>query len=229
MDKMTVNMIAGAVLSALLVIVGMNTFVNILYPKGGGPQPEAEGQQQAGAAATPGAAAGGGAAPAQASQPIGVLLAAAKAEAGEKAAKVCVTCHSFEAGGANKIGPNLHNIVGRQVANVEGFAYSPALKAKGGVWDYELLSCFLANPKDCIPNNKMAFRGLQKDAERADVIAYLRAQTDNPPPLPAAASGGPGAAVSPPAASTPGVNPAAVERPGGQGPAPEQPKPVGTQ
>lgn len=228
MDKMTVNMIAGAVLSSLLVIFGMNTFVNILYPKGGGPEPEAEGTQQAGTTRAPGAAAGGADAPVQASQPIATLLATANPQAGETAAKVCVTCHSFEAGGANKIGPNLHNIVGRPVANVEGFAYSPALKAKGGVWDYELLSCFLANPKACIPNNKMAFRGLQKDGERADVIAYLRTQTDNPPPLPAAAAGGADAAVSPPS-QMPGANATATEQPGGEGPAPEQPKPAGTQ
>ena len=182
MDRMTINMIAGAVLSSLLVIFGMNTFVNILYPKGGAP--EAGAAHHADAAP----AAGGAEAPAAQSQPIETLLASADAKAGETAAKKCTTCHSFEAGGPNKAGPNLHNILGRAVASHEGFAYSPALKGHGGNWDYKLLDCYLTNPKGCIPNNKMAFAGLKKDAERANIIAYLRSVTDNAPPLPEASA-----------------------------------------
>jgi cytochrome c len=181
MDRMTVNMIAGAVLSSLLVIFGMNTFVNILYPKGGAPEaPSADH-----AAVAPGA--GGASAPAP-SQPIETLLASANVQAGEASAKKCATCHTFEQGGPNKAGPNLHNILGRAIASHEGFAYSPALKGHGGNWDYKLLDCYLTDPKACIPGNKMAFAGLKKGPERADVIAYLRSVTDNPPPLPTAAA-----------------------------------------
>lgn len=182
MDKMTVNMIAGAVFSSLLVIFGMNTLVNIVYPKGGAPEPEVA------QAATHGGGAAEEAAPAEASKPIAVLLATADAAAGEAVAKKCTSCHGFEAGGANKTGPNLHGIVGRGVAKHEGFSYSPALVAHGGTWDYELLNCFLLNPKGCIAGTKMSFAGLKKDAERANLIAYLRSVTDNPPPLPQAAS-----------------------------------------
>jgi cytochrome c len=178
MDKMTINMIAGAVLSSLLVIFGTNTFVNLAYPKGGGPEPQAPHAEQA--AATAG---GGGAAPAADAKPIETLLASANVQAGEAGAKKCATCHSFESGGPNKVGPNLHNIVGRPVGKHEGFSYSPAISGHGGNWDYKLLNCYLTDPKACIPGNKMAFAGLKKDSERVDVIAYLRSITENPPPL----------------------------------------------
>jgi len=197
MDKMTVNMIAGAVLSCLLVIFGMNTFVDIIYPKGGGPEPEAPGEQQA-AAQT----AGAGVTQPEAGKSVELLLASANPQAGEAAAKKCATCHSFEKGGASKVGPNLHNVVGRALASAEGFAYSPALKAHGGNWDYKLLDCYLLDPKGCIPGNKMAFAGLKKDSERADVIAYLRTVTENAPPLPAGAAQ-PAEGAAPQAQGTP--------------------------
>lgn len=189
MDKMTLNMIAGAVLSALLVIFGTDTFVDILYPKGGGPEVAASGDQQAAATPPPPGAGsppppGGGAGAAAAG--IEALLAKANVQAGETAAKKCATCHAFEKGAANKVGPNLHNVVGRKLAAGEGFSYSQALKDKGGVWDYKLLDSYLLDPKGSIPGNKMAFAGVKKDTERADIIAYLRSITENPPPLPAA-------------------------------------------
>lgn len=232
MDKMTLNMTAGAVLSALLVLFGANTFVDILYPKGGGPEAPAAGEQQA---AAPGRDAGspppsGGGPAQQSGQGVEALLANASVQAGEVAAKKCATCHAFEQGAPNKVGPNLHNVVGRQLAAVEGFAYSQALKEKGGNWDYKLLDSYLLDPKASIPGNKMAFAGIKKDSERADVIAYLRSITNNPPPLPAAAPAAPAAGAQPEqgaaqpaqgAAPAAGQPPAQGAAPAAQG-APEQ-------
>jgi cytochrome c len=113
------------------------------------------------------------------------LLAAADPAAGEKAARKCAVCHSFEEGGAAKLGPTLWGVVGRDIAAVDGFAYSDALAAKEGAWDYEKLGAFLASPKEWAPGTKMAFAGIRKDAELADVIAYLRSLAENPEPLPA--------------------------------------------
>jgi cytochrome c len=98
--------------------------------------------------------------------------------------RACAACHTFDAGGANRLGPNLHNIVGQDIASVEGFNYSPALQALEGVWDDEHLDAFLADPRDYAPGNRMAFAGVRDPAQRADIIAYLRSITDDPPPLP---------------------------------------------
>ncbi len=180
MDKWLINMIAGATLAALLVVFGTNTFVNIIYPRGG--EPEASTGHESAA----GEAAGGSeaAAPAEPKITLAALLSQGKADAGEAQAKKCAACHSFDEGGPNKIGPNLHGVVGRPVASHEGFAYSEALKSFGGNWDYEKLNCFIHSPKDCVKGTKMSFAGVKKDGDRADVIAYLRSISPNAPPLP---------------------------------------------
>ncbi len=183
MDRWTLNMTAGAVLSALLVMVGTNTFVNILYPTGGSPEAPA---QVADASSGDSASGSGEAQTAAGALSFASLLSAASVESGANQARKCVACHSFDAGGANKIGPNLHDIVGREVASHEGFAYSNALKEYAGVWDYERLSCFIENPRTCVPGNKMSFAGVKNDKERAEIIAYLRSISPNAPPLPEA-------------------------------------------
>lgn len=116
---------------------------------------------------------------------IGALIAAADPAAGEKIAKRCTACHTFTADGANKVGPNLWNIVGAPHAHAEGFAYSEAMRSRHDQpWTYEALDAYLASPKDAIPGNKMAFAGLKKAEDRAALIAYLRTLSDSPQPLP---------------------------------------------
>jgi cytochrome c2 len=122
--------------------------------------------------------------PAAAGGDFGQLLAAADPAQGEHDAKICKACHNFEAGAGNKIGPDLHGVVGRKIASVEGFTYSSALQGKEGVWDYDKLNEFLTSPRAFAPGTKMTFVGLKKPEQRAAVIAYLRSITDNPPPLP---------------------------------------------
>ncbi len=125
------------------------------------------------------------AAPAQELPPIGPKLASASVEAGKAIfQKQCATCHTIDKGGPNKVGPNQWNIVGRKKASHEGFSYSSALQAKGGDWTYEDINHMIFKPQAFVHGTKMAFAGLPKEQDRADVIAYLRTMNDNPPPLP---------------------------------------------
>jgi cytochrome c len=174
------NKIFAAILTAGIIGVGSAVMSGILYH----PHELEEPVYRVEAAVEEGAGAGEEAA-AEETQPIGVLLAAADVASGEKAAKKCAACHSFEQGGANKVGPALWGIVNRPIAAHEGFAYSEALAAKKDqVWDYDHLSAFLANPKGYAPGTKMSFAGISKETELADVIAYLRSLAEQPAPLP---------------------------------------------
>jgi cytochrome c len=95
---------------------------------------------------------------------------------GEALFRQCSACHSIDKGGRNGIGPNLHNVVGRAVASVEGFNYSVALEAKGGIWDAATLDAYLADPRSAVPGNKMAFSGIKNAEDRKVLIDYLSQQ-----------------------------------------------------
>lgn len=118
-------------------------------------------------------------------EPIGPLLAEADVANGQKVAKKCTACHSFDDGGPNKVGPNLYDIVDRPIGGHGGFAYSDALSGMAdSAWDYESLNEFLLKPKTWAPGTKMSFAGLKKTGDRADLIAYLRSLSGSPAPLP---------------------------------------------
>ncbi len=106
------------------------------------------------------------------------MIASADPAHGETVFRQCKACHTVEKGGPNRVGPNLWGVVGRKVASVEGYNYSPAMKAFGGEWTPDRLFEYLANPRATVPGTRMTFAGLKSEEDRAAVIAYLQTQSD---------------------------------------------------
>lgn len=180
-DPLFGNKLAAAVLTALLLIFGLPQLTKALT---GGGHHGGHGEELH-------LAYGGDIELAVASGPaeetpildLGALLAEASASAGQRRAAICASCHTFEQGGANGTGPNLWNTVGRQVAGVSGFNYTSALSEAGGVWTYERLDAYLKNSQEYIPGTSMVQR-FPRDAQRADLLAYLGSLSANPVPFP---------------------------------------------
>ena len=175
MDTLFVNKIAGALLATVLFIVVLHILANEVF------HPHIPAQT---AIAVAVGESSGATAEVQEAKPLPVLLAAGDTDAGKKVAKKCASCHTFDQGGKNKVGPNLYGIVGRNVAASEGFKYSGAMWDAGGNWDYVRLDEFLANPKAAMKGTKMTFKGIKKPEQRANVIFFLRGLSDSPVPLP---------------------------------------------
>jgi cytochrome c len=166
------NKIIASVLMAMIVAMAAGLLAaEIVHPKhlekavylppgaeGGEPAPASAGQQ---AAAGP--------------EPIEEFMSKADPAKGQATAKVCLQCHTFEKGGANKIGPNLYGVAEENIAGVPGYQFSPALAAhKSEKWDPDKLNVWLFKPQEFAKGTKMTFPGLPKGQDRANVIAYLQ-------------------------------------------------------
>ncbi len=174
------NKIVGAILAAMILAMVSGIIANMLvHPKPlEKPAYAVAGGETTAETSTSSAPAG--------PEPIAPLIAAADAKAGEAKAKLCITCHTFNKGGPNKIGPNLYGIVGDEIAHDRGgFAFSEALTTKGKdqTWTLENLNHWLWKPQSFAHGTKMTFIGLPKAQDRANVVAYLNSLSDNPKPL----------------------------------------------
>ncbi|MEQ9520405.1 MAG: cytochrome c family protein [Parvibaculum sp.] len=177
MNSFELNKIAGALLASVLVIIGVQNLSSVFFAV----EPANPASFPVDVAEEDDHSAGGEGQEEEAGPSLAMLLASADAAKGEKVAKKCAACHTFDQGGANKVGPNLYGILGRPVAAGAGFNYSQAMSAMGGTWSFENLAHFLEKPAAAVPGTAMSFAGLRKPADQADLLAYLNAQGSNLP------------------------------------------------
>ncbi len=177
------NTIAGWVLGAGIVLLGATLFTGELFHA---ERPETMGYPIEGVEEEGGAAA-------EAQQPIAFYLQTADAARGEAEFRRCAACHTINQGGANGLGPNLYGVMGTGVgAHRPDFNYSEALRGKGGTWDWDTMSAWIASPRNFAPGTRMTFAGISDPQARANLLAYLNAQGGSLqiPPPPAAAPAG---------------------------------------
>ncbi len=153
-------------------IAGLLAFSAMLAACTGGSEGETDTSAQA-EATTPAAPAGPPAAT-DISSLDGTVLAnfTGNAANGKEVFAQCSMCHVTDAG-VNKIGPSLHDIIGRTAGTAPGYTYSAANAGAGFVWTKEKLFQFLEKPTRVIPQTKMIYAGLPDAQKRADLIAYL--------------------------------------------------------
>ncbi len=177
MNSFELNKVLGAILGTCLILLAIHLGAQSIFAT---EKPEKPGYKIVVAKAETGKAAAK-----KEETPLPVLLAKASVDKGKQIARQCEACHTFAKGEPNKIGPNLYDIVGSARGEDRGgFAFSDAMKKKGGKWTYEELFKFIHDPRGYIPGTLMTFAGIKSPEQRADVIAYLRTLSGSPQPLP---------------------------------------------
>ena len=176
MDSFEINKIVAAVLMVVLLVIGIgkvsDTIFHVEKPKTPGYVVDVD---QVVAASTE---------KVEEKIDITAFMAMGDVASGKKVFKKCVACHSINKDGANKIGPALYNVVGRQVGGVSDYKYSKALTEYKKTWTFDELNGFLIKPAKWIKGTKMAYAGLSSETDRASLIKYLNQNSDNPLPLP---------------------------------------------
>ena len=177
MDSFEFNKIIAAILVTVLLVFGIGKISDIIYHV---KKPEVAGYKvevKVASGTTSSASSEG-------QVDIAAFLALGNAEDGKNIFKKCAACHSINAGGGNKIGPKLWNVMFRPVASITDYKYSKALSSYDKEWTWEEMNGFLIKPAKWIKGNKMGFAGLKKEEDRASVILYLNENSNNPKPLP---------------------------------------------
>jgi cytochrome c len=109
------------------------------------------------------------------------MIASADINKGKTLFLQCRACHSLNpASEPGKIGPTLYGVVGRAAGSVADFQYSDGVKNSGLTWTPENISAWLEKPSEFLPGNKMVFIGVKEAQDRANVIAYIQAESAKP-------------------------------------------------
>jgi cytochrome c len=179
MDSFELNKIIAAILMVALLVIGLGKVADGVFhvkkPKNPGYKVQVESQLTSGTSQTTEVVE---------KIDIAALMVLGDVASGEKIFKKCAACHSINKGGKNKIGPALYNVVGRAVGGLDNYKYSKTLATYGKEWTFEELNGFLKKPASYLKGTKMSYAGLRKEKDRASIIKYLNAKSDNPKQLP---------------------------------------------
>ena len=93
--------------------------------------------------------------------------------AGETSFRKCAPCHSIGPDAANKVGPELNGLNGRQAGTVDGFNYSDANKGSGITWSEVVFKEYIKDPRAKVPGTKMVFAGIKSEKELGDLWSYV--------------------------------------------------------